>query len=186
LVRSARADWEYHWRGSRPIQTLSPKLCLLRDTKHHLSANKREEFFPAHEIIEELGSFLESAPKLDYITFSGAGEPTLYSRIDDIIDHIKERYPQYKLALLTNGILLSDDEVLASIVKCDLILPSLDAASQEVFERVNRPMDGIKVEDQIEGLVRLREIYDGEIHLEVSSFRRSQTLLLNWKSSGMQ
>ncbi len=128
---------------------------------------KREEFFPAHEIIEELDSFLESAPKLDYITFSGAGEPTLYSRIDDIIDHIKERYPQYKLALLTNGILLSDDEVLASIVKCDLILPSLDAASQEVFERVNRPMDGIKVEDQIEGLVRLREIYDGEIHLEV-------------------
>ncbi|MCB5234470.1 MAG: radical SAM protein [Candidatus Cloacimonetes bacterium] len=128
---------------------------------------QREEFFPVEEILEELDSFLASSPELDYITFSGAGEPTLYSRIGEVVDHIKAHYPQYKLALLTNGILLSNEEVLNSIIKCDLILPSLDAATQEVFERVNRPMEGVMVAEQIEGLVRLRQRYSGEIHLEV-------------------
>lgn len=128
---------------------------------------ERQEFFPVEEILEELDSFLESKPTLDYITFSGAGEPTLYSKIDKVIDYIKEKYPQYKLALLTNGILLKDEEVLSAIVKCDLILPSLDAATQEIFEKVNRPMEGIFVSDQIEGLVRLRERYSKAIHLEV-------------------
>lgn len=139
--------------------------CEVQRTTH--LSTQRGEFFPTREIIEELDDFLKSAPKLDYITFSGAGEPTLHSGIGRIIDHVKDRYPQYKLALLTNGILLSDDEVRASILRCDLILPSLDGATQGVFEQINRPMPGLMVEDLISGLEALRREFKGEIRLEV-------------------
>lgn len=139
--------------------------CEVQRTTH--LSTKRGEFYPIREIIEELDDYLKSIPKLDFITFSGAGEPTLHSGIGIIIDYIKDHYPQYKLALLTNGILLSDDLVRAQILRCDLILPSLDAASQEVFEKINRPMPGLKVEELISSLVSLRKEFKGEIRLEV-------------------
>jgi wyosine [tRNA(Phe)-imidazoG37] synthetase (radical SAM superfamily) len=104
---------------------------------------------------------------LDYITFSGAGEPTLNSSIKQIIRYIKETYPQYKLALLTNGTLLNRDDVLMEILPCDVILPSLDAASNEIYQKVNRPHPSLNIDDLIDGLIELRKLYNGEIWLEV-------------------
>ncbi len=73
--------------------------------------NERKEFFPVKEIIKELDSYLKNSDyKIDYITFSGAGEPLLYSKISEIIGFLKEKYPQYKLALLTNGALFYKSE----------------------------------------------------------------------------
>src|SRR5690554_1232344 len=81
--------------------------CEVQSTTHLQTT--REEFFPTAEILEELDRLMQSRPHLDYITFSGAGEPTLNSSIEDIIRHIKAKYPDYKLALLTNGVLLTDE-----------------------------------------------------------------------------
>ncbi len=128
---------------------------------------ERVAFYPVSEILGELDHFMQSRPYLDYITFSGAGEPTLNSSIQEIILYIKSHYPEYKLALLTNGVLLNDDEVLQEILPCDVILPSLDAASQEVYEKVNRPKAGLLVSEQIAGLIKLRKRYAGQIWLEV-------------------
>jgi wyosine [tRNA(Phe)-imidazoG37] synthetase (radical SAM superfamily) len=139
--------------------------CEIQNTTH--LETERRAFFPVAEILEELDAFLQKAPHLDYITFSGAGEPTLNSSINTIICHIKEKYPSYKLALLTNGTLLDNDDVLQDILLCDLILPSLDAASEEVFKIVNRPHPSLTAKNLIEGLVKLRKAYQGQIWLEV-------------------
>lgn len=139
--------------------------CEVQNTTH--LQTQREAFFPVTEILAELDHFMRDRPHLDYITFSGAGEPTLNSSISEIIQHIKKHYPEYKLALLTNGVLLNDEEVLEEILPCDVILPSLDAASQTVYEKVNRPQAGLLVSDQIAGLVKLRQRYAGPIWLEV-------------------
>lgn len=139
--------------------------CEVQRTTHLIT--ERMEFFPLQEILAELDDYLSNAPKLDYITFSGAGEPTLYSRIGQIVSHIKQKYPQYALALLTNGILLSDSALRQEILPCDLILPSLDAATQDSFELINRPKPGLLVKDLISGLAALRSEYQGQIWLEV-------------------
>lgn len=139
--------------------------CEVQSTTHLQTT--REEFFPTQEIIAELDDFMKSRPMLDYITFSGAGEPTLNSGISTIIQHIKRNYPGYKLALLTNGVLLNDSEVLEEIIPCDLILPSLDSATDRGYKLINRPKPGLKVEELINGLVKLRERYSGQIWLEV-------------------
>ncbi len=128
---------------------------------------KRKAFYSTKDITRELDDFLSTNPALDYITFSGAGEPTLNSNLGDIIAYIKSRYPQYKLALITNSTLLSDPEVRREILACDLMLPSLDAVSDECFELINRPHDKLSAQDLIDGLVELRREYKGLIWLEI-------------------
>lgn len=139
--------------------------CEVQSTTH-LSC-KREEFFRTEEIIAELDNFLAKSPHLDYITFSGAGEPTLNCGLGKIVRHIKHNYPNYKLALLTNGVLLGDAQVRSEVLACDIVLPSLDSATQEGYERVNRPCTGLQVTELISGLVQFRKEYTGKIWLEV-------------------
>ncbi|HPV64053.1 MAG TPA: radical SAM protein [Candidatus Cloacimonas sp.] len=139
--------------------------CEVQKTTHQVT--KRESYFEVREILDELDNFMATAPHLDYITFSGAGEPTLNSSIGEIVNYIKAKYPSYKLALLTNGVLFNDKEVRQEILPCDIVLPSLDSATQEGFEKINRPCPELKVQDLIEGLVQFRNEYKGTIWLEV-------------------
>lgn len=139
--------------------------CEVQRTTHQVT--KREAFYNIREILAELDSFLATNPHLDYITFSGAGEPTLNSSLGEIVSYIKSKYPSYKLALLTNGILFSQKEVRNEVLSCDIVLPSLDSATQEGFEKINRPCPELKVEDLIEGLIQFRHEYKGIIWLEV-------------------
>jgi len=139
--------------------------CEVQQTTH--LTLQRREFFPVDEIKAELADYLDTKPELDYITFSGAGEPTLYSKIGEIISYIKTSYPQYKLALLTNGVLLNNSTLRKEILPCDLILPSLDAASQDAYLKINRPHKDLQASDLIQGLTLLRHDFHGQIWLEV-------------------
>ena len=71
------------------------------------------------------------------------------------------------VAVLTNGSLLYLEEVRDDLRQADIILPSLDAVSKEVFTRINRPHKGISAEKVIEGLVEFRKVYQGQIWLEI-------------------
>ena len=114
------------------------------------------EYISTREIIDELDTYMQNPDRLDYITFSGSGEPLLHSGIGTILDHLKRHYPRFKTALLTNATQLAGPEAAEKLRGLDLILPSLDAASQEVFERINRPRHGIRIDDVIEGLRSFR------------------------------
>lgn len=128
---------------------------------------ERAEYIEIDGVLAELDRALQQKPHLDYITFSGAGEPTLNSGIGRVIQHIKTHYPEYKLALLTNGTLLYDKQLRQEILPCDLILPSLDSASQASYEKINRPHPQLRIETLIQSLIDLRKEYDGQIWLEV-------------------
>ncbi|MDD3356211.1 MAG: radical SAM protein, partial [Dysgonamonadaceae bacterium] len=127
----------------------------------------RMEYVKVDKILAELKEFMSSSPKIDYITFSGSGEPTLNSRIGEVLNHIKQNYPEVKTAILTSGTLLSNSKLREELLEADVILPSLDAASQPVFEKINRPNPNLNIEPYIEGLIDLRKEYKGQIWLEV-------------------
>lgn len=127
----------------------------------------RLEYVKYDKVIDELKIFMSSKPKIDYITFSGSGEPTLNSRIGDVLNFVKDNYPDVKTAVLTNGTLLSDKNLRKELLKADVILPSLDAAGQEAFEKINRPAPELSLQNYIHGIVDLRKEYKGKIWLEV-------------------
>jgi len=128
---------------------------------------KREEFFKWEDIKKELDEYLSKNPKLDFITFSGSGEPTLSLHIGKVIKHIKKNYPQYKIALLTNSTLLNDLKLLDEIKKCDVIVPSLDSATDEGIMKIDRPAIKLSAKKIIEDIKNLKKFTNAEIWLEI-------------------
>ena len=127
----------------------------------------RKEYVPVKEVLDELKRFLEEGrTSVDVISLGGSGEPTLHSRIGSMIEAIK-KMTSIPVAVLTNGSLLSDDEIRQDLLQADIVLPSMDAVSQDVFMRINRPRGGFSVEKMIEGLVAFRKVYRGQIWLEI-------------------
>jgi len=130
----------------------------------------RKEYIRTEEISNELKSWLqnntEEAKSLDYITISGSGEPTLNIKIGEIIKEIK-KVAACPVAVITNASLLNDIQVRQALLGADLIIPSLDAVSLEIFRQIDRPHRGIKIEDIINGLAALRKEFRGKIWLEV-------------------
>ena len=128
---------------------------------------KRDEYVPLDNIISELDKVLKDSPELDYITFSGLGEPTLNLKIGDVIRHLKKNYPQHPVCLLTNGMLLGDPQVQQDVADVDLVIPSLDASNAEEFARINRPGSEMDFDTFITGLAHFTHIFKGKIYLEL-------------------
>ena len=127
----------------------------------------RKEYVPVKEILEEVRRFLkEETSSIDHLSLSGSGEPTLHSQIRSVIEGIKT-ITSIPVAVITNGSLLYAEEVRQDLLDADIVLPSLDAVSSEVFMRINRPRPGFSIEKVIEGLVEFRKVYKGQIWLEI-------------------
>ena len=131
---------------------------------------QRQEYVKTEEVIEELKSWLlnnkEEAQKLSYITISGLGEPTLNIKLGEIIDEIK-KLVRLPVAVITNASLLFEPGVRLDLLRADLVVPSLDAAVQDVFMRIDRPFKDIRIEKIIDGLVTFRKEFKGKTWLEV-------------------
>jgi len=132
----------------------------------HLTLERRE-YVPFAAVEQELSHYFENNPAPDYITFSGSGEPTLNSRIGDILQVIKSLFQDIPTAILTNGTLFSQKQVRDDLKAATVIIPSLDAATEKVFRKINRPYPHLNVHTLIQGLVRLRKEYSGKIWLEI-------------------
>lgn len=128
---------------------------------------ERLEYVPVKKVLDELDHFFENNPDPDYITFSGAGEPTLNSGFGEVLDFIKKKKPDIPLAVLTNGTLLYDENIRKELLKADLVLPSLDSALDESFQKINCPQQDLKIDEIIQGLVDFRKEFKGEIWLEI-------------------
>jgi wyosine [tRNA(Phe)-imidazoG37] synthetase (radical SAM superfamily) len=126
----------------------------------------RKPYAIRDDIIEEIKLFLKRGKDIDFITFSGSGEPTLNSEIGILIREIK-RMVSVPVAVLTNGTLLYMEDVQQAVLEADVVMPSLDAASFEMFQKINRPHRDLKIDLIIDGLKRFREIYEGHIWLEI-------------------
>jgi wyosine [tRNA(Phe)-imidazoG37] synthetase (radical SAM superfamily) len=102
-----------------------------------------EGIYSHREVLEEVRNFLSKGTVHRSFSLSGSGEPTLHSQIGLVIKGIKGMSP-IPVAVLTNGSLFYLEEVRNDLRQADIILPSLDAVSKEVFTRINRPHKGFQ------------------------------------------
>ncbi|MBN2135203.1 MAG: radical SAM protein [Acidobacteria bacterium] len=154
------------------VDILKPKTCTFNCIYCQLKktdtlTTERQSFFPPDEIIDEIRERITvDKVKTDYITFSGSGEPTLSQDIGVIIDGIKE-FTDIPVAVITNGSLLWKEEVRQDILHADLVIPSLDAALEESFHKINRPHPALKLDKIKQGILDFRKEYQGQIWLEI-------------------
>ncbi|MDA3810915.1 MAG: radical SAM protein [Spirochaetaceae bacterium] len=124
------------------------------------------EYVSTDGVIDELKEYLDQEPSLDVITFSGAGEPTLHRDLGKIIAFIKDNY-NYRVTVLTNSTLLWRKDVRNSLLRADLVVPSIDTVTEEGFGRLLRCHKDITPALLIDGLEKFCRDYKGEIILEV-------------------
>lgn len=120
---------------------------------------------PVDELLDEVRRKLASGDA-DFITIAGSGEPTLYADLSALIAGIKAM-TSIPVAVITNGSLLSNASVRDALLAADVVMPSLDAGSADVFQRVNRPCPTLSFDKMIAGLAAFREQYKGQLWLEI-------------------
>lgn len=155
------------------IDVIPPKTCtydcIYCESGHTTCLTlKRKAFVEPVTVLRDLDAYFAKYPgSVDVLTFSSAGEPTLYEPLGELIGAIKKRFPSIPLIVLTNGSLLFDPRVRKDLLEADRVVPSLDAVSGEVFRSINRPHPGIETSMILEGLQAFRSEYRGRLHVEV-------------------
>ena len=129
---------------------------------------ERQRFKDMNEILNEIQSVLKNI-KPDYITFSGSGEPTLSLDLGNISKAIKEdlKY-KGKICLITNSLLLANEQVIKELEYIDLIVPTLNTLKQDIFEKIVRPDYRTSVDEIKKGFINLNNSnYKGKIWIEI-------------------
>jgi len=144
--------------------TLDCIYCQLGRTPR--TTNRRRSWVPAAEVLAQVRAALRSGRRIDAVTFSGSGEPTLNRDLGRLIRGIK-KIARVPVVVLTNGTLLGRKDVRDDLEAADIVVPSLDAATQASFRKVNRPHASIRSARMIDGLAEFRKSFRGRIWLEI-------------------
>jgi wyosine [tRNA(Phe)-imidazoG37] synthetase (radical SAM superfamily) len=138
--------------------------CQLGKTRSFVT--ERQEFFSREDILEEIGQALKVNRNLDWITFVGSGETMLYKGIGWLIAQVK-KLTTVPVAVITNGSLLYLPEVREELLQADAVLPSLNAGSEALHNKIDRPASGLTFQQHVDGLVAFRHEYQGRLWIEV-------------------
>ena len=133
--------------------------------------DERKIFVPTDEVIQEIKS-LPPVP-IDYITFSGKGEPTLAQNLGQVISIIRTIRNE-KIAVLTNSSLLGRQDVREDLSKADFVIAKSDACSQKSFEAINKPMPSIKFDAIVKNIKKFRNEYSGKLALQIMFIEKNK------------
>lgn len=147
--------------GQTSVCSFNCVYCQLGEIE--IVTQKRAIYVPTETILGDLQGF---APwDVDVVTLSGSGEPTLALNLGEILQGIQEM-TQRPTLVLTNGTLLDDPQVQADLRYCDRLSLKLDAVTAKPLNRVNRPVDGLDLEQMWQGMLDFRQHYAGEIGVQ--------------------
>ena len=132
--------------------------------KTDLFTKERIKNIETGEIVAELAKL--PPLKIDYITFSGAGEPTLAVNLGEMIKAVK-LIRKEPIAVITNSSLMLLDEVRKELALADFVIAKLDAYSSESLQEINRPARGIEFGSILDGIRKFREEYKGKLALQI-------------------
>ena len=139
--------------------------------KTRVRTKKRKIFIPAEKVIEEIKSL--PSVNIDYITFSGRGEPTLAKNLGKMITEVK-KIRKEPVAVLTNAGLMHEEEVRKDLSQADFVVAKLDASSEELFKNINRPVRGINLSKVIEGIKKFLRNYRGKLALQIMFVKENE------------
>jgi len=171
----------YSWRlgsslGVDPLSqtdkmcTFDCSYCQIGETR--LFNSGRKKFVSTEAIAKEIMR-LPKNTKIDYITFSGNGEPTLAKNLGDMIKRIR-KIRKEKIAVITNASLINRSDVQDDLLLADFVILKLDANAEDLFMDINKPDPGIRFGDIIKGIKRFSEIYRGRLALQIMFIEKNK------------
>ncbi len=150
---------------------LSPALkqcnfdCLYCELAPSATISEQKNVVEVSAIINELKEHLHD--KIDVITITANGEPTLYPYLNELIDELNKIKNGTQTLILTNSSTLVNKKVFNSLLKLDQVKLSLDAVSNSVFKRIDRPHVDIKIEKIVQKVIEFSKVYKGKLFIEI-------------------
>lgn len=138
--------------------------CQLGSTEHFTS--DRKIYVKTKNILQEFKELYKKV-EVDYVTFSGSGEPTLASNLGGVIKGLKKIQKNIPIAVITNSSLIHRKDVKGDLKKGDFIMFKLDAGSRGMFNKMNSPESGIKLRKIINGIKEFDKIFKGKLALQI-------------------
>ena len=157
--------------GSSLGVDLSPSLkqcnfdCLYCELAPSATIEAQTNTVEVSTIINELKAHLDD--NIDVITLTANGEPTLYPHLDELIDEIDKIKNSTETLILTNSATLVDDKVFNSLLKLDQVKLSLDAISEDIFKKIDRPHESIEIKDVVQKVIDFSNMYKGKLFIEI-------------------
>ncbi|MFH1783282.1 MAG: radical SAM protein [bacterium] len=125
---------------------------------------KRKIYVPTKDIIAEIKALPDV--DIDYMTFSGRGEPTLALNLGEVIRELR-KIRKEPVAVLTNSALIEKKDVREDLALADFVMCKLDGASQQALDSVDRPAPGIKIENIVKGIKDFRGEFKKKLALQI-------------------
>ena len=139
--------------------------CLYCELAPSATVAKQQESVSVETIIQELTKHLHD--KIDAITLTANGEPTLYPYLGELIDEINKIKGNTATLILTNSATLVDENVFKTLLKLDEVKLSLDAVSHDVFKKIDRPHESIDIEQIVQKVKEFSKVYTGKLYIEI-------------------
>ena len=136
--------------------------CQLGVTK--ILTVERSRFYDTEILRKALSEKLSeiNEDEFDYITFVPDGEPTLDESLGEHVEAIRELSDK-PIAILTNSTLISNEDVRGDLMKFDLVSIKLDAASEKVWKRINRPHPSLNLREILDGMRIFKRNFPGKL-----------------------
>jgi wyosine [tRNA(Phe)-imidazoG37] synthetase (radical SAM superfamily) len=124
----------------------------------------RKEFVSLDRLARELKA--ADGIAADYATFSGMGEPSLASNLGEAIRLVKSAL-KLPVAVLTNASLIPREDVRRELALADVVVAKVDAPTEELFRKINRPIRSQTLAEILKALRLFREEYHGKLALQM-------------------
>lgn len=141
--------------------------CLYCELEPAKTVSKMETYPSVQEVITEVLNAFKKHPKIDVITLTANGEPTLYPKLDELIDELNAIKKNAKTLILSNGSTIYDDKTFSTLLKLDTVKLSLDCVSSKCFRKLDRVHDGIDIDKIVESMIKFSQSTKNQFVLEI-------------------
>ncbi len=141
--------------------------CLYCELEKAKTIDKMITYPNVNEVIEAVQNSMKKHPKIDVITITANGEPTLYPYLGELIDKLDKIKNSTKTMILSNGSTIYDEKVYKALLKLDTVKLSLDCVSQKCFKKLDRIHKNIDINKMIASMVKFRKETKNRLVLEI-------------------
>jgi len=158
---------------SMGINNIPPKICTYSCVYCQVGRTlnmqvERKVFYKPEEIVQSVEKKIREAKEkgelVDYLTFVPDGEPTLDINLGKEIELLKAS--GIKIAVITNSSLIGKENVRNDLGRADWVSLKIDAVSQNIWRRINRPHRYLKLNEILQGILKFSRTFRGELTTE--------------------
>ena len=141
--------------------------CLYCELEGAKTVDKMDTFPSVDEIIKAIKESFKNHPKIDVITITCNGEPTLYPKLSELIDEINKIKGETKTLILSNGSTIYKKEIFDALLKIDIVKLSLDCVSEKCFKKLDRQNKSVEIEKIVPYMIEFSQKTTKDFVLEI-------------------